>query len=685
MRGRLISVQRNETSCMHIPNLHVPGFAAMARRLLGGMLLPALLLASRVGAAPIPPAEKLLPEDTLALITTPDFTRMRELYRGSWPRQFWHDPAMRAFRDKFLTKWESEFVQPIERELGVRFKDYLDLPQGQITLALVQNGWPDESGRKLATLMLMDSGDQAGQLRTNLAELRRKWLEAGKPAKSEIIHGLEFTVIPLSTNEVPTPLRTLLPPSSEVQELGSEEPAPRDETPPTLYLGQAGSLLLLGTDPRPLEKVLVALGGGGIPTLGGLAIYQQSHNPLFREAPLYAWLNAQTLINGWTRIAAEKKENPEAPNPFDVFDWGKALKATGFTGLKTVASTFQSNAEGSLTRIHLGAPESSRQGLLKILAGQPRDAGPPPFVPADAIKFERWRLNGQQTWTTIEAMLTDLSPQALSAFNFILGTAESAARQNDPAFDIRKSLIGNLGDDLIHYEKRLRGSDAAPETSGLYLLGSPNPEVLAVVMSSLVGFFGNQTGAPDVREFLGRKIYSIPLPAMPLAECGDGKPVARPKLLYAPTASYLAFSTEAALLEEFLRGSETPPRPLRDVPGLADALRKVTLSGNSMQSYENQADTTRALFDLLRAETAESKPAEAFSGAAGKLIPEGLTAAQDGWKGWMDFSLLPPFDKVARYFSFRVVGLNAGAEGLDLLIFSPTPPALQRAAAEKQN
>src|SRR5882724_11250823 len=105
-----------------------------------GVMLAMLVTARSVGGA-VPPPEKLLPEDTLVVLTAPDFAKMREVYQKSQPSQLWNDPAMKPLREKFLTKWKEEFVQPLERELDVRFDDYTSLPQGQVTFALTQNGW----------------------------------------------------------------------------------------------------------------------------------------------------------------------------------------------------------------------------------------------------------------------------------------------------------------------------------------------------------------------------------------------------------------------------------------------------------------------------------------------------------------------------------------------------------------
>src|SRR5216684_3859500 len=81
------------------------------------------LLAS-ASAAPIPSAEKILPDDTILLLTIPDFTKAREIFKNSPFVQFWNDPAMKPFREKFMAKIASEYFQPFERELDMKFSDY---------------------------------------------------------------------------------------------------------------------------------------------------------------------------------------------------------------------------------------------------------------------------------------------------------------------------------------------------------------------------------------------------------------------------------------------------------------------------------------------------------------------------------------------------------------------------------
>src|SRR6516162_7247425 len=71
--------------------------------------------------AAVPAPEKLLPDDTLVMVTAPDFAKLRDTWSKSSQSQFLNDPSMKPFRDKFLAKWREEFVKPIEHDLNVNF------------------------------------------------------------------------------------------------------------------------------------------------------------------------------------------------------------------------------------------------------------------------------------------------------------------------------------------------------------------------------------------------------------------------------------------------------------------------------------------------------------------------------------------------------------------------------------
>ena len=132
------------------------------------------LLAAGSLVAAIPPAENLLPADTLAFFAAPDCAAARAAAKQSPGWLFWGDPAMKPFHDHFMAKWNEQFVAPLERDLGLKVRDFTDLPQGQLTLAVTVNGSNGHDDVPPGMLLLLDTKGKSDSLKTNLAALGEK-------------------------------------------------------------------------------------------------------------------------------------------------------------------------------------------------------------------------------------------------------------------------------------------------------------------------------------------------------------------------------------------------------------------------------------------------------------------------------------------------------------------------------
>ncbi len=657
-------------------------------------LFPAALFSLGLAAgAAVPAPEQLLPDDTLIMVTAPDFAKLRAICLKSPRSLLWNDPAMKPLRDKFLSRWQEEVVKPLARELNVSLDSYSRLPQGQLTFALTKGAWQGNDGQSLGFLLLLDARDKTDLLKTNLADLCKKWVGSGKTLRTEVIRNLQFSVFPMTSNDVPKTLSKFLwrppvfPQVSTGPEIRQAPVAPTAKpdmlldmltvvltASKELVIGQVDSLLVVGNSVKGVEKVVIRLTGGALPTLGDLAAYQTSQQALFRDAPFYGWVNVKAFADTLSRKSSETRA-PEPADPFEPLKPDKLFSATGLAGCKSLAFNLQDSNEGSLFQFFLSVPEAARQGIFQILAGPAKEASPPPFVPADAVQFLRWRIDGPKAWATLEKVLNDLSPQALSAVNLILDTANARAKQTDPGFDLKKTLLANLGDDIVTYEKPPRDKTPAGLQSppSLFLLGSPNAEQLAVALKRLFVIFP-QGDTTAEREFLGRKIFSVPLPPLPFLMMGPPKPAPARTLSCAASGGYVAMSTDIALLEEYLRSSESQAKALREKPGLLEAAQKVGGMGTGLFGYENEADTMRAAFD-----TVKNDPGASTNGIGPSVFPglPGITGPEENLREWMDFSLLPTFDKVGHYFYFTVTAASANVEGLTLKFFAPIPPALR--------
>ncbi|MGD0745994.1 MAG: hypothetical protein ABSA45_12650, partial [Verrucomicrobiota bacterium] len=546
--------------------------------------------------AAVPPAENLLPADTLFLVTAPDFAAVRAAATQSPAWRFWNDAAMRPFRDKFMARWNERFIGPLERDLGVKLDDYTSLPQGQFTFAVTRNGWngADDSPPP-GLILLLDARDKGGLLKTNLDALRKKWTEDAKPIHTETVRGVSFSVVTLSSNDLPT-LAGLFPGRPSVQELGRE---PKPEKPGELVVGQFQSLLIVGNSLKAVEPVVAHLSGGAAPALRDNAVFAADQLSQFRNAPrYYAWCNTKTFFDVLARVPQEPP-NPDAPSFLPSLSPTAMWNASGLMGLKSMSLAYRESPDGSELNLYCSAPEATRQGLLKILAAVPKDANPPVFVPAGAVKFWRWRIDGQKSWAELEKMMGALSPGGLATLNATIDAVNALGRQKDPDFDLRKDLIANLGDDFVSYQKAPAGNTPADvnDVPSLFLFGAANADQAALATKIVMSLRYGRQNTPEPRDFLGRKIYTIPVPGHSLP--GAAAPVSR-SIYCAASGGYVALTSDVSMIEEYLRSNTGQTRPLRETAGLTDAAQHVGGAGNGLFGYQNQRETMRAAFTLLK-------------------------------------------------------------------------------------
>ncbi|MGA3163827.1 MAG: hypothetical protein ABSD77_06510 [Verrucomicrobiota bacterium] len=616
--------------------------------------------------AAIPPAENLLPSDTLLLISVPDFSTLRAAGRQSPQWLFWNDPAMKPFHDKFMARWNEKFIAPLEHDLGVKLSDFTNLPQGQLTFAVTQNGWTGGDDPVPGVLLLLDAKDKSDLLKTNLTSLRKKWTDTGRPMHNETIRGISFSVMPLSSNDIPAVLAGVFPKHRPAQ-----EPGGKTKTPPygEIVVGQFESLLIVGSSMKAVEPVATRLTGGALPPLGDNPLFAADRLAQFRAAPLYyGWLNAKTLFDVLVHIP-QPQPNPEAPSPTPQIPWDKVIGASGLTSLKTVSFSYRQSRDGALADFFISAPDTSREGIIKMITSVPKDANPPAFVPADAVKFWRWRVDGRKSWATLEKMLGNISPVALNSLNSFLDIANNAAQQQDPDFDVRKNIIGNLGDDWISYQKKAGGTTLADlnNAPSILIFAASNPDQTALAIKiaakNILALAGSRENQSQTRDFLGRKIYTIPLPS---GRTPGTNAVTSYSLYCASSGGYVALTTDVSMIEEYLRSASSKTKPLRETTGLADATRHVGGAGNGLFGYENQRELMRVIFTTLK-----NNPDTTLIGT-GPL----LGGLGKGIRDWLDFPLLPDYDRVSKYFYFTVCSGSVTTDGLSFEVFAPRPPQM---------
>lgn len=592
--------------------------------------------------AAVPPAPKLLPKDTLLMVTVPDWTKASSEMSSGPAGQLWADPSMKAFRDKFEKGFKEEVLGQLEKELGIKAAEYAPLMRGQVSIAVIQNTWKPDSDALPGYLLVIDAKDKSDLLKQKLEEVRRKLADSKKPVKTEKVRDTEFASVSIDLPEGPAD-------DEEEEEDADAKDKPKvkaeSKRKMNLLFGQVDTALLVADSTATLEKVLAGMGGGAVSSLAEEPAFQASENAWFKKSSGYAWFHFASVY----KLVSEKI-SAELDNPDAGVDGKAALKAVGFGGLKTISVAWDQDAGGSGAVLSLSIPEAQRVGLFKMLAMSTKESGPAPFIPADAVKFLRWRLDGQKLWSTLEETLAAVSPQMNGFFQMMVA---QAGKDKDPSFDLKKNVVGNLGDDIISYSKAPKGKTLeelmAPPT--LMLIGSPNGDGLGAAVKAAMGTLGAMGGggggeeAKD-REFNGKKIRAI-------RTAGKG---GRTEL--AASSGYLAVSSTPAVLEEFLRASESPGRSLKDDRAIAEASQKVGGMNAGLFGYENQRETMRSQWEFLRGE------------GMANLMGDGDA---EGFKKAVDFKALPDYDKVAKYFGIAVYSGTTDAQGTHFRFYNPNP------------
>lgn len=604
--------------------------------------------------AAAPPAEQLLSADTFMVFSVPDLAKAKTSFAESPAGQLFRDPEVKQFKDKFLTRLTTEVSEPLEKALGIKWAEYADLLQGQATMAVTMKAGSGDAAPQFDWVAAMDAREKSDALKNKLAELKKKWADGGKQLKTERIRDVEFTTLSITEAEFDKIMQNAFP---KAKKNASAKPG-QDKVEFTF--GQADSLLILASKAQEIEKVLARKAGGQVQSLAEVAEFKSSQ-AMFRDASVFGWMNLRPIL-AIVNKKASQMGGAAANNPIGASP-EKMLSALGLDGLKTIAMAYSAAADGDQMHLFVNVPESGRKGIFKALAADAKESAPPAFVPADAVQFSRWRLDGRKVWSSIETMIAEISPMASGILQMAMS---QAGKDKDPNFDLKKSLIDNLGDDIVMYQKSpkdltLNDLDSPPT---LFLLGSPAADQLSQAIKAATGLMMPPSMMKE-REFLGKKVYSFPMPNMP----GEENAKSTKNISFAAGAGYLSFATDDAILEEFLRSSQNQPKSLINQPGLKEASQKIGGLSTGLWAYENQAETMKTTLETLKKESGKLEQ---------MLNQDSSDEEKIDLKSWVDFSLLPSFDKIAKYFHFALYTGSVTPDGFSFRYYSPIPPSLKK-------
>ena len=589
-------------------------------------VLAGLALVSTLKAAKaVPTLEALLPAETVLVMAAPDYASAKKHFKASASGQFWDSAEFKPFRKKLADGFEANVLAKIEEELAVDFEAFEEMASGPVALAVVAG---QAAGEEPALLLLLDAGLNSFILRRTLSQMERDWKKADRKVSATEIGGVDFT--------------TVSDPEGQGQ----------------VHIGRVDAQLIVGTAAGQIEGVLARLGGGGGGSLAGNPAFATDHGALLKGADFYLWANLGQVI-------PQLLDN--APDGAELgIDFGEVFGSLGLDGLGTFAITYSERPDGAHSDVFVGLPEAKRKGLFSLLETRRADASPPPFVPASVGAFTRWRVDMGAAWKNLEKLLLELSPDVANMVEFTVGLL---GKDKDQNFDFKKSFLNNFGDDLILYQMPPKGKSLNDLGSGsmVALFKSPNPAELIKGIGAVPGILPPplNEAALEPRKLGKHTAHSFGVMELPDPSTGE---LVASEVLFAVKDGYLAVSTDADVMQGLLDGQAQPPLAKRD--RLASAAAVVGGMDSGFFAYQNDRVMMLSMMDTLRAN------ADQFEMIFSMIPMEGLDEVS--LNDWLDFSLLPAGEKIAKYFDVTVYGAETDARGVTLKMFSPRPPNLKR-------
>ncbi len=613
-------------------------------------VLCALLALSIVARAAEPAAEQLLPGDTGVFFSIRDTPKYLQLGKEGNYGQLWNDPLLKPFRTKFENTFSEKALAPLEKALGLKLSQLIDLVKGQATAALI----PQAADKLFPAdfVLILDSGDSSAALKTNLTEWSRKWTTDGRVTKTEKVRDVEFQQITIPA-EALGPLSTGMPWSDK-----DEDSDKANTNKVTFLIGQSKSLLLISTGVKALEKIVSKQQGAQVEVLSDRPAFENSRGVL-RDGQAVAWVSIKTAVDALKTTLATMKDLPMGGMNPDAMIKGLGLEAVTSLAFKAAWAP-----DGLRTEWLLGVPQADRKGLFKLFEPLAKDSAPPAFVAANTLSFSRVRVDLKKSWETLESTLNSINP---AIGGLLQMTLASAGKDKDPNFDLKKNLIGNLGDDIITIVKA--GATSTNKPVSLRLIGSPNANELVGALRTAAALLPTGPEGLKEREFLGRKIYT--LGSASDEDGGEG-------LLMHLSANngYLAVSESASLLEEYLRATEADIKPLKAAPGLAEAAEQIGGLSTGFFTYRNDRELMRQTFENLRKDGSLDGAFGGPANLAGSV--GGMSEKAKEFEGWFDWTLLPPYDQISKYFHLSVNTVALTPQGYSYKEFSPTPPGIKK-------
>jgi len=594
-----------------------------------------LFLPAPVRALTLPETAKLLPPETVLLVEVQNMSRLKQQFEDTNFYKLYKDPAMAPFFDDLKTKLREKSQMRKNKSLGL-LAGVDKPPEGRAALAYVFNERLRDANEP-PLVLIIQWGQNINTIKEAADKKVRQAVEDGDHRKTEDYRGVDIT--------------TIIRKSSK-----------------TFNFCFIEDCLIVSGNPDVLKFVIAHIKGAGSPTLADEADYSTTMRAVkLQDAEqINCFVNIKQIIE--TTINADAARRVTATSRQAV----KAETIIGNLGLDNVTSFGCSIGPGALptasARSSFGKAflkiRGQKKGVSKMLEIESAPLRTPRFIPEAAYSVSFVNLNISKAYSELGKILSSFSPQ-LAAIMYM--PLIPASPQGEPPVQIKAGIVDHLGSQIIiaqSINEPVSGADTTAEATSLIAIAIQNRRALEKSLSLLHGKILAANNPDASRQLLGHTIYLldfqgflpglISAPRRPMQNPAGREIPKMPKYAFTVTDTHLIFSKESAV-EKAIRALNST----QDVS--VDSARWFNIAKSSVPSLagvvtlQNYTALGKYVWSQMRNLTKQMKNKDKESSIKmgvgvkpGSVFPQ-MMFAKAGFQ-LFDFSLLPEFDEVKKYF-----------------------------------
>jgi hypothetical protein len=572
-------------------------------------------------AATLPKTARLVPPETIVLVDIDDFTELRTQFEKTNLYKLITDPAMSPFVDDVKAKWQERRKKETDDTLPGILREVDVWPQGKIAIAIVFNEQTKDDNEP-PVLFITQWGEGISKIKEAVDKNVEKAVVEGARRETEDYRGEKITTI-------------------------------TDKSSKTLNYCFVDDCLIGSVNPDVLKFIIAQIKGAGSPTLGNdndyNATFRALGSPEAGQAGFY--INIKQIVKMTLAEDAEGEAKTIVNNLglSNVISFGGTLDLVGGPGGTPIGK--------ALLKI-----DGDKKGICKMLELESTDLRIPHFVPASLSSVSVIHLNIKKAFVELGNILGNFSPQMAVMLNMPLIPPSS---QGEPPLQLKNGIIDHLGSQIVIAQSLKKPSTdaggagstkekAAPMGQALLAIAIENRNALEKSLSSI----HSTTIAPNdpdaQRQLLGHTIYSIDLSRfLPFLAASVRRPGApeTPLWAFTITDTHLIFASESGV-ERAIRAIGGGGESIDSTQWFARAKANIP-SAVGLAGLEDSAAMAEQLWSTLRESKEESKGRSAHNElgvgmSSGSIFPQVTFKPKDS--EFCDFSLLPEFDAVRKYF-----------------------------------